>query len=199
LSGTQLARGSWNELGPPFTGRISAIAPGADLQHVTVGTPGGGLWATRDGGTTWGHSVSSGLADANVLRLARDRANASRLYALTPSDLYASSDEGVTWRNVTATGGHPHPAPWVPWALAVSDPMPFAQLLPAGGGSVLLWGHPGAGLWWSSDGGVTTHQIVPFSGGPTNSDNTLSSIAADDATGRVYFTGGADDPALPHV
>ncbi len=194
--GAPARRGSWRELGPPFTGRISAIAPGADLQTAMVATPGGGLWTTGDGGVTWSHSASDGLADANVLRLARDGSDASRLYALTTSDLYASTDGGQTWWSATRTGGHPR----IPvLTLGAADPMPFAQLLPAGGGSVLLWGHPGGGLSWSSDGGETAHQVFPFAGGAANRDNTLLSIAADDATGRVYFTTAGDHPTAPHL
>lgn len=194
--GTHVLRGTWRELGPPFTGRISAIAPGADLQTAMVATPGGGLWTTGDGGGTWSHAPSDGLADANVLRLARDRSDGSRLYALTTSDLYVSTDGGETWWSATRTGGHPR----IPvLTLDTADPMPFAQLLPAGGGSVLLWGHPGGGLSWSTDGGLTADHAFPFAGGASNRDNTLVSVAADDATGRVYFTTAGDGPTAPHL
>jgi hypothetical protein len=159
-----------------------------------IATTGGGLWTTINGGLTWDHSPSEGLADANVLRLAYDRGDASRLYALTTSDLYASVDKGNSWVNLTGTGGHPR-RPIL--TIETPDPMPFAELRPPGGGGVLLWGHPGSGLHWSTDHGQTVHQANLF--GPTDRDNSLLSIAADDSTGFIYVTTAGDAVTSPHL
>jgi hypothetical protein len=41
--------GSWVELGPRSSGRVSAIAV-QDLQHLWAASPGGAVWKSADGG-----------------------------------------------------------------------------------------------------------------------------------------------------
>jgi hypothetical protein len=153
--------GTWTELGPPLSGRIDAIAPSAmDPNAVLIGSPGGGLWRTRSGGSAWTHLGVGALADETVLHLERDRADPARLYALTATDLYASTDAGDTWKNLTGSGGHPRPIS----AARNADPFAFAQLLASGGGHLLLWSFRSSGFYYSTDSGQTVHQLVPFSG-----------------------------------
>jgi hypothetical protein len=45
-----------------------------DPNAVHIGSPGGGLWRTRSGGSAWTHLGVGALADETVLHLERDRA-----------------------------------------------------------------------------------------------------------------------------
>jgi photosystem II stability/assembly factor-like uncharacterized protein len=54
------------------------------------------LFATRDAGTTWS-SVGRGLPDADVLQLAVDRADPSRVFVASVEGLYRSTDRGATF------------------------------------------------------------------------------------------------------
>lgn len=175
----------WYERGPNLGGRLSAIVTDpADASLLLVSSPGGGVWRSTDGGTSWHQPRNYALADFSVVHLEWDRQRAGRLYASTYSDLYATTDRGDTWTNLTHSGGYPAP----PMPLShPSDPKPFAQLRYSASAGTVFWSKPCQGLSYSSDG-VTFTQHWPFAGGAGNTDNCLLSIAADDATGRVYFS-----------
>ncbi|MBI4516266.1 MAG: hypothetical protein HY699_10685 [Deltaproteobacteria bacterium] len=176
--------GTWSDLGPELGGRLDAIVADPDNANVLlVASPGGGVWRTQPGGGAW-QPASAGLADYSVFHLEWDRVRARRLLALTWSDLYASSDLGDNWSNLTHFGGIP--APLMPFDHG-ADPKPFAQLRFSASESTILWGRPCSGLYYSYDG-ETFIQHWPFPGGWSNPDNCLQAIAADDATGRVYFS-----------
>jgi hypothetical protein len=187
LAFPELARASgatWSELGPALGGRLDGIvASPADPNVLLVASPGGGVWRTSQGGGNW-QPVSYGLADYSVFHLEWDRIRPDQLFAVTWSDLYASTDLGDTWTNLTGLGGYP--APLMPSDHG-TDPKPFAQLKFSDSQSVILWGKPCSGLFYSYDG-VTFTQHWPFSGGASNPENCLQAIAADDLTGRVYFS-----------
>lgn len=175
----------WIDRGPDLGGRLSAIvASPTDPQTLIVASPGGGVWRTINGGTTWHQPLNYSLADFSVVHLEWDRIRSGRLYASTYSDLYASTDLGDHWSNLTGSGGYP--APLMP-SSHPSDPQPFAQLLYTGGSSTIFWSKPCSGLSYSNDGSTFT-QHWPFPGGSTNEDNCINSIAPDDASGRVYIT-----------
>lgn len=187
----------WTEGGPELTGRLSGIVVSpADPSVLVVSSPGGGVWRTADGGATWGRPLNDGLADFTVVHLEWDRVRAGRLYASTYSDLYASTNLGDSWTNLTLLGGYP--APLMPDG-TTADPKPFAQLRHSASESTVLWGKPCQGLFYSSDGATFT-QHWPFPGGAGNQDNCILAIAADDATGHVYFSTQAQDATGPaHV
>jgi hypothetical protein len=190
--------GTWSELGPALGGRLDGIvASPTDPNVLLVASPGGGVWRTSQGGGNW-QPASDGLSDYSVFHLEWDRIRPDQLFAVTWSDLYASTDLGDTWTNLTGLGGFP--APLMPFDHG-SDPKPFAQLKFSDSQSVILWGKPCSGLFYSYDG-VTFTQHWPFSGGPSNPENCLQAIAADDRTGRVYFSSmglGFFDPAHVYV
>lgn len=186
--------GTWLERGPNVSGRFSAIViDPADSRRLLAASPGGGIWRSVDHGRTWTHPASLGLGDLTVVHLEWDKRVSGRLYASTASDLYATTDFGDSFTNLTHHGGVP--APPLP-VRHMEDPAPFAQLSYAGGAAV-FWARSCSGLEYSFDGvSFTAH--VPFPGGSTNLDNCIQSIAADRDTGRVYFTTMArlDSPRL---
>jgi len=198
VSGDALADSSsdgfWTDNGPGLAGRLSAIVAGPnDPGTLLVSSPGGGVWRTMDGGLNWAQPGNYALADYSVVHLEWDRIRSGRLYASTYSDLYASTDLGDHWSNLTHFGGYP--APLMPLD-HTSDPRPFAQLRYSESQSTVFWSKPCLGLYYSYDGSTFTHHW-PFPGGATNLDNCILAIAADDATGYVYFSTMARNPFLP--
>lgn len=187
----------WINQGPNLGGRLSAVvASPTDPNTLLVSSPGGGIWRTNNGGASWAQPGNDGLADFSVVHLEWDRIRSGRLYASTYSDLYASTDLGDHWSNLTHFGGYP--APLMPLNHS-SDPKPFAQLRYSGTKSTVFWSRPCSGLYYSYDGASFT-QHWPFPGGSTNTDNCILSIAADDAAGLVYVSTMALDPSgPPHV
>jgi hypothetical protein len=160
--------GTWTELGPALGGRLDGIvADPSNANVLVVASPGGGVWRTQQGGGDWQPAQNFGLADYSVFHLEWDRIRPGRLLAVTWSDLYASTDLGDDWTNLTGFGGFP--APLMPLEHA-TDPKPFAQLKLSDSDSVILWSKPCQGLYYSYDGTAFT-QHWPFSGGSSNPDN----------------------------
>jgi hypothetical protein len=186
----------WSANGPGLAGRLSGIVGNpSDVNTLVVSSPGGGVWRTSNGGASWAEPGNYALADYSVLHLEWDRVRSGRLFAPTYSDLYASTDLGDHWTNLTHFGGYP--APVMPLD-HTTDPRPFAQLRYSvfAAQSTVLWSKPGLGLYYSYDGS-TFVQHWPFSGGSGNLDNFILSIAADEATGYVYFSTMNRDPFGP--
>ncbi|HEV2962057.1 MAG TPA: hypothetical protein VG649_09560 [Candidatus Angelobacter sp.] len=201
---------NWAELGPRSSGRVSAIVA-TDLNHLWAASPGGGVWKSADAGAHWVWAGNYGMGDFTALDLAVDREVPNRMYLRTWNGFWVSTDGAAHWtRTLFATGTassdvssyQPGYACGVfpacpPFAsVSLNEPRPFIQmLLPAGLGprvrpSLLLTALPCAGLHYSNNSGNTFTQIWPFPGAhpETNADNCITSIAGDEATGKVYFT-----------
>lgn len=183
---------SWTNLGPGVGGRLSAIvASPTDPNTLLVSSPGGGIWRTNNNGATWVRPLGYSLADYTVVDLQWDKIRSGRVLASTFSDVYASTDMGDHWQNLTHHGGYPaKPFPW----LGLSDPKPFAQLRYSPTASTIFWSRPGEGISYSYDGSNFI-QVPTFPGGITNPDNFITSICADDSTGYVYFSTFFEDVA----
>lgn len=188
--------GRWFGNGPGLAGRHSGIVaiPG-NPNALLISSPGGGVWRTFNGGATWAQPLNYAMGDYSVLHLEWDRVRSGRLYAPTYSDLYATTDLGDHWSNLTHFGGYP--APLMPLD-HTSDPRPFAQLRysPFAADCTVFWSKPCQGLYYSYDGSTFT-QTWPFPGGASNPDNCILSIAADESTGYVYFSTMNREPFGP--
>ena len=64
---------------------------------ISVGTVGGGLSVSPDGGETWNRIRDPLPSECNVRALATDPGNRSRIYAGTDGGLFRSDDNGFTW------------------------------------------------------------------------------------------------------
>jgi hypothetical protein len=188
--------GIWTSNGPSLGGRLSGIvASPADAGTLLVASPGGGIWKTTNNGINWAMPANYALADYSVMGLEWDKIRMGRLYASTQSDLYASTDLGETWANLTGSGGYP--AKLMP-KNHYDDPNPFTQLKFSALASVVFWSKAGYGLYYSFDGSSFT-QHMPFAGGATNPDNYIGAIGADEFTGRVYFASMPSGLQLPRL
>jgi len=101
----------WREIGPYRAGRVTAVAgiPGKPAIYY-IGTPGGGVWKTTDGGTVWKpifdaeHIASIGAAtlapsDPNIIYVGTGEQTQG-------NGVYKSTDAGATWTNIGLTDTH---------------------------------------------------------------------------------------------
>jgi len=110
-SGAPATAGIWNELGPwgwnrtsgwnPGTGRLTAVAVQPSNQNIIyVGSPGGGLWKTINGGTNWTPLSEYNSVWMNIYSIAIDPLDPNIVYAGTGNSgnqVIRSTDAGATW------------------------------------------------------------------------------------------------------
>src|SRR5579864_2116604 len=95
----------WREIGPYRAGRVTAVAgvPGNPAIYY-IGTPGGGVWKTTDGGTVWNPIFDTAhVASIGAVTLAPSDTNI--IYVGTGEQtrgngVYKSTDAGATWTNI---------------------------------------------------------------------------------------------------
>jgi uncharacterized protein (TIGR03437 family) len=96
--------GAWTNIGPsPAAVEAIAVDP-QGTGTVFMGSIGGGVRKSADGGTTWS-TVNTGLTNLDVLALAIDASGPQTVYAATPGGLFKTGDGGATWRNIPAISG----------------------------------------------------------------------------------------------
>jgi photosystem II stability/assembly factor-like uncharacterized protein len=95
----------WRLIGPYRAGRVSAVVgvPG-DAATYYMGTPGGGVWKTTSGGTTW-KPIFDDEHVASIGDLAIAPSNSSIIIVGTGEQtagdgVYRSADAGATWTNI---------------------------------------------------------------------------------------------------
>ena len=167
---TERARGaappSWRPLGPTFmrngqtygsgagsrvdvSGRVSSIAVDpSNSAHLLAGAAGGGVWESRDGGTTW-IPRGDALSTLTVGALAFD--------PVTPTTAYLGSGEGDFYAGLgqgvfrSTNGG-------TTWTLAAGAPFigaGFHTLVVDPSDQATLYAATTIGVYTSSDGGTT--------------------------------------------
>jgi photosystem II stability/assembly factor-like uncharacterized protein len=94
----------WRLIGPYRAGRVSAVAgvPGKAIYYM--GTPGGGVWKTSDGGRVW-NPIFDDVHVASIGAIAVATSNPDIIYVgtgeQTPGNgMYKSTDAGATWTHV---------------------------------------------------------------------------------------------------
>ncbi|MBL7748196.1 MAG: T9SS type A sorting domain-containing protein [Chitinophagaceae bacterium] len=108
--------GNWTELGPwgwnrtsgwnPGTGRLSAMAVlPSNEQVIYVGSPGGGLWKTINGGANWQPLTDNNSTWMSIFAITIDPTNANTIYVGTNgSGILKSTNAGAT---LAPAGGGP--------------------------------------------------------------------------------------------
>ena len=101
----------WRLIGPYRAGRITAVAgiPGNPAVYY-IGTPGGGVWKTTDGGIVWKPIFDSEHV-ASIGALALAPSNTNIIYAGTGEQteghgVYKSIDAGATWTSIGLADTH---------------------------------------------------------------------------------------------
>ncbi|HKV27131.1 MAG TPA: hypothetical protein VJN90_02500 [Candidatus Acidoferrales bacterium] len=101
----------WREIGPYRAGRVTAVAgvPGNAAVYY-IGTPGGGVWKTTDGGAVWNPIFDAAhVASIGAVTLAPSDTNI--VYVGTGEQtrgngVYKSTDAGATWTNIGLADTH---------------------------------------------------------------------------------------------
>src|SRR5437588_949355 len=115
----------WRQIGPFRAGRVSAVAgvPG-NPSVFYMGTPGGGVWKTVDGGTVW-RPISDQVPVASIGAMAVAQSDTKVIYVGTGdvsnvggsvnvgNGLYKSVDGGQTWQHIGLEGTEKIGAVWV--------------------------------------------------------------------------------------
>ncbi len=103
----------WRNIGPFRGGRVTAVAGHVDQPFTYyMGATGGGVWKTRDGGTTW-DNVSDGYfntgtigaitvapSDANIVYVGTGEAPVRGVTTSHGDGMYKSLDAGKTWTHI---------------------------------------------------------------------------------------------------
>lgn len=160
--------GVWSSIGPGnIGGRIRSIIihPGSTTPATTImwaGGVSGGIWKTTNGGDSWTTNTDS-LANLAVNCMVMDPSNPNILYAgtgegfsnndaLRGNGIFKTTDGGVHWTQLPATGNNPNF--YFVNRLAISPANP----------QLLLAATPG-GIFRTTDGGV---HWVPATGLPSD-------------------------------
>lgn len=101
----------WRLIGPYRAGRVTAVAgvPGNPAVYY-IGTPGGGVWKTTDGGVVW-NPIFDAEHVASVGDLALAQSDTNVIYVGTGEQtegngVYKSTDAGATWTNIGLADTH---------------------------------------------------------------------------------------------
>jgi photosystem II stability/assembly factor-like uncharacterized protein len=101
----------WRMIGPHRGGRVSAVAgiPG-DSAVYYMGTPGGGVWKTTDGGAVW-TPIFDRERVASIGAVAIAPSNSNIIYVgtgeqTTGNGMYKSIDAGATWTHLGLDDTH---------------------------------------------------------------------------------------------
>jgi photosystem II stability/assembly factor-like uncharacterized protein len=174
----------WRQVGPFRAGRVSAVAgiPGNAAVYY-MGTPGGGVWKTVNGGMVWS-PISDDVHVASIGALAVAPSDPKIVYMGTGdvsnvggsvnygNGVYKSEDEGKTWKHIGLEGTEKIGALWI-------DPHNPDVVIVAALGQTYARSEQ-RGLFKTSDGGKSWRKV----------------LYKDDTTGAVDV---AFDPTNPQT
>jgi len=159
--------------------KVIAVDP-QNSETVYVGTTGGGIYKSTDGGSSWG-TVNIGLSDLKITALAIDWFTPSWIYAGTEDGgLYYSSDSGELWIPSSTTASSPGQISSI---RSIVIDRNQCQTPPC---KYIYVGSQETGIWQSTDAGLTFKQI-----NENLTDTTVTALAIyptmiPDPTTRLY-------------
>jgi hypothetical protein len=153
--------GNWTELGPqtwnrtsgwnPGTGRISAMAIHPSNESIIyVGSPGGGIWKTTNGGTTWAPLIDNANSSwMSVMALTIDPNNQNVIYAALSGSagIIKSINGGATWAQIAT----------------FSTSINRSKILIHPSNSNVVFVTTGNGIWRSTNAGTSWTQVLTAS------------------------------------
>ena len=146
---------SWRLVGPFRGGRVTAVAGIAhDPKTYYMGTPGGGVWKTTNGGVTW-FPIFDAAQVASIGDLVVAPSNPNTIYVATGEQIagngvWKSTDAGATWTNIGIQDSKLIPSMLV-------DPRDANLVYVAAAGEVTPNEH--RGIYKSTDGGKTWRKV----------------------------------------
>jgi Divergent InlB B-repeat domain/Calx-beta domain/Viral BACON domain/Bacterial pre-peptidase C-terminal domain len=168
----------WTWLGPGNVGgRIrSIVVHPSDPQTMWVGSVGGGVWKTTNGGTSWS-ALNDFMANLAVSCMAIDPGNPNVLYAgtgegffnidaLRGAGMFKTTDGGTTWTQLTSTTS----SSWYYVNRIAINPSNGQIILAA----------TNTGIWRSTDAGTTwsqraTTSMIDINFNPTDGNKCIAS------------------------
>ncbi len=165
----------WRLVGPFRAGRVTAVAGIAGQPTIYyMGTPGGGVWKTNDGGQVW-KPIFDEEHDSSVGALAVAASNPNIIYVGTGEQIrgkgmYRSADAGVTWTKI-GLGDMRYID-----AIVVDPHNPDIVLVAAGGDYPP---NPMGGIFKTTDAGKTWRKV----------------LSREEATGGIDLSFNPDNPA----
>jgi len=197
-----VSRNSWTWLGPGNVGgRITSIlVHPTDPNLIWVNNPGGGIWKSINGGTTF-QPVNDFLANLAVSTMAMSPADSKVMYAgtgggagastLRGAGIFKSSDGGDTWTQLPATSA----ADWSGGVEKISVSADGNTVLAA---TKAVYSDVASAIWRSADSGNTWAETLKQTGGmegwvvefhPTDNTRAIASTKS----GQAYYStdGGA--------
>jgi len=176
------------DLGPYMGGRLTGVVPDdKDPDKLVICSPGGGVWTTVDNGKNW-KLLWKGLNDPSIFHIEWDIYNTNRLYAISPSTLFACDNPfgaEPTWIELaggTANGQVPMPPNR---GHTFDNPVAFQQLDFGNNKRAIIWARTGDGLYYSFDG-KTFKTHAPVTNKTDKPEAYIVSIGAD-GNNVVYF------------
>lgn len=157
-SNGKASSGIWTEAGPtswnktsgwnPGNGRLVSVAVHPSNQNIIyVGSPGGGLWKTTDGGSNWTPLFDQYSQWMHIYSIVIDPQNSNVLYAGTgngANQVIKSSNGGLNW---SVTGSGPTGT--------------IRKLLVHPTNSSIVFACAGNGIFRSTNGGTSWTQVQP--------------------------------------
>ncbi len=195
VSSPDIDNAHWSKLGPGnIAGRIRAIyIHPADTNLIFVGSVGGGIWKSTDGGDTWS-AVNDFMGNLAVTSIVADPktvsdVNSTVLYASTGEGFYnidglrgygvfKSIDGGRTWNHLSATS-----------PLGDSD-WYYINRLTVNSDGVIMAAANGKAIFISTDGGTNwTKKDLSYHLRDIDFDpNNKTKAIVGTLEGRVYYT-----------
>jgi photosystem II stability/assembly factor-like uncharacterized protein len=202
----------WRLIGPYRAGQLAAVAGVAGQPAVYyLGTPGGGVWKTTDGGTVW-VPISDSIPVASIGAVAVAPSNPDIVYVGTGNTMlghgvYKSVDAGATWQHV----GLEDTKYITGLLIDPDDPNLVLVAVGSGGnfGSMVYNNNgpsPARGVYRSTDGGSTwahvlsvdpLSSVVDLACNPAEPRVIYASLTAGQRTAAAGSNGGA--PAGPPI
>jgi len=146
----------WRLIGPHRGGRITSVA-GVSSQPAVyyVGTPGGGVWKTEDGGQVW-KPVFDKEHVASIGAIVVAPSDPKVIYVGTGEQtqgngVYKSTDAGLTWTNIGLRETH------IITGIVVDPRNPDVVLVAAAGDH---WSGAERGIYKTTDGGKTWQKVL---------------------------------------
>jgi photosystem II stability/assembly factor-like uncharacterized protein len=146
----------WRLIGPHRGGRVTSVS-GVPSQPAVyyIGTPGGGLWKTEDGGQVW-KPIFDQEPVASIGAVAVAPSDPRIVYVGTGEQtqgngVYRSTDAGVTWKNIGLRDSH------IITGVVVDPRNPDVVLVAAAGDH---WSGPERGVYKTTDGGKNWHKTL---------------------------------------